>query len=236
MTTLKMSPQDVLDSMRSEIGADAFAAQYQQQPIPPGGVLVKRDWIKRYERLPIGAAGAYIIQSWDSALGSGENNSFSVCITLLVHDNIPYLADVVRTRLDYRDLKAKAIDLAKRDKPRQIVVEDAGFGRALVDDLKAAGFAAMAMRPEGNKVTRLLAQLGKIESLLRLPMEAPWLADFEAEIFAFPNTAHDDQVDALSQALAQPTHETYLWSDKATENLNNALAAIAFQNFIRTYG
>jgi hypothetical protein len=30
-----------------------------------------------------------------------------------------------------------------------------------------------------------------------LPIEAPWLADFENELLALPNGRHDDQVDAL---------------------------------------
>jgi len=36
-----------------------------------------------------------------------------------------------------------------------------------------------------------------------LPREAPWLADFERELFDFPNGAHDDMVDAFTQGLAQ---------------------------------
>jgi hypothetical protein len=34
-----------------------------------------------------------------------------------------------------------------------------------------------------------------------LPRRAPWLADFEAELFAFPGARHDDQCDSVSQAL-----------------------------------
>jgi phage terminase large subunit-like protein len=30
---------------------------------------------------------------------------------------------------------------------------------------------------------------------------APWLADLEAELFAFPGGKHDDQCDSISQAL-----------------------------------
>jgi predicted phage terminase large subunit-like protein len=33
------------------------------------------------------------------------------------------------------------------------------------------------------------------------PEEAPWLADLEAELFAFPGSRHDDQCDSISQAL-----------------------------------
>jgi hypothetical protein len=34
-----------------------------------------------------------------------------------------------------------------------------------------------------------------------LPNEAPWLAEFEAELLAFPSGRYDDQVDALLQLL-----------------------------------
>jgi len=38
--------------------------------------------------------------------------------------------------------------------------------------------------------------------LVHLPENAPWLADFEAELFAFPGSRYDDQIDSVSQALA----------------------------------
>jgi phage terminase large subunit-like protein len=36
-----------------------------------------------------------------------------------------------------------------------------------------------------------------------LPERAPWLADLEAELFAFPGGRHDDQCDSVSQALSE---------------------------------
>src|SRR6516164_6685950 len=41
----------------------------------------------------------------------------------------------------------------------------------------------------------------KVQTGGHLPTDAPWLADLLSEVCGFPNTAHDDQVDALSQAL-----------------------------------
>ena len=35
-----------------------------------------------------------------------------------------------------------------------------------------------------------------------LPKRAPWLADFEQELFAFPGVKFDDQCDSVSQALS----------------------------------
>jgi hypothetical protein len=40
-------PLSVLEDLRAQLGSDAFSAQYQQMPVPPGGAMIKRDWIKR---------------------------------------------------------------------------------------------------------------------------------------------------------------------------------------------
>ena len=49
------------------------------------------------------------------------------------------------------------------------------------------------------------AESAKFEAgLVYFPERAPWLVDLEAELFSFPGSRHDDQVDSISQALAQP--------------------------------
>ena len=48
----------------------------------------------------------------------------------------------------------------------------------------------------------MAAQTSRIEAgELILPENAPWLAEFERELLAFPGGRHDDQVDALAQLL-----------------------------------
>jgi hypothetical protein len=50
-------------------------------------------------------------------------------------------------------------------------------------------------------------QSAKIEAgAVHLPRQAPWLDDLKAELLAFPHGPHDDQVDAIAQALA--------WADR----------------------
>ena len=60
------------------------------------------------------------------------------------------------------------------------------------------------MNPEGGKVARAAAASPLIEAgnvYLPHPQIAPWVMDFIEECAAFPNGAHDDQVDAMTQAL-----------------------------------
>jgi predicted phage terminase large subunit-like protein len=225
----KRESKEDWDAVQSQVGSDIWAAQFQQRPIPPEGAMIKRDLVRTYEQLPIRNASSFVCQSWDTAVRSGGKHDYSVCLTLLVHDDNYYIIDVFRDRIDYLPLRERAKSLAQKYKPNRILIEESGNGPALVADLKDAGLAAVAIRPEGNKLTRLSVQLAKLEGgRLFRPREAPWLADFEAEIFAFPNAPHDDQVDALSQALAHAGGRSSLFNDKALENYGRLIGALSF--------
>jgi predicted phage terminase large subunit-like protein len=196
-------PLSVLEKMKGELGSDAFSAQYQQMPVPPGGAMIKRHWIKRYVELPP-RERSLILQSWDTASKGGPENDFSVCTTwFITRDRRWYLIDVWRKRVDYPELKAAVRMLAARHAANRVIVEDAGAGISLVQELLGEVDGILAVKPDRDKITRMSVVSSKFESgLVFLPERAPWLADFEAELFAFPGSRHDDQCDSVSQALS----------------------------------
>jgi predicted phage terminase large subunit-like protein len=196
-------PLETLDAIKLQIGGDAFSAQYQQTPVPPGGAMVKRDWIQRYSELPPRYEWHYVLQSWDTASKGGPDNDWSVGTTWIVtRDKRWYLTDVVRFRADYPRLKAEVIRAARQWKPRKILVEDKGTGTSLVQELKRQISGIIAVEPERDKIARMSVASAKIEAgQVFFPERARWLPDLEAELFAFPGSRHDDQCDSISQAL-----------------------------------
>src|SRR5262245_32875660 len=68
-------------------------------------------------------------------------------------------------------------------------------------------------RPKADKEVRMSQHEGRFEAgNVLLPKEAPWLADFESELLAFPSGRYDDQVDALLLFLdwfARDTRPTF---------------------------
>jgi predicted phage terminase large subunit-like protein len=115
-----------------------------------------------------------------------------------------YLIDVWRRRVDYPALKAAAATLAKQQKARRVLVEDTGAGTSLVQELKGKISGIIAVGPDRDKVSRMAVVSAKFEAgQVFLPERAPWLADFEAELFAFRSSRHDDQCDSVSQALTE---------------------------------
>jgi predicted phage terminase large subunit-like protein len=139
---------------------------------------------------------------------------------------------VLRGRFDYPTLKAQAISHARLHKPANILIEDAEVGTALVKELQNAGLSVIPVKPEHNKKIRMSIQSGKFANgRVFFPNQAPWLADLEAEIFAFPNARHDDQVDSISQALAHEMSE-FPWDDRSLKGLSNFVSAFAMQRYL----
>jgi predicted phage terminase large subunit-like protein len=178
------------------------------------GKIFLREWWRYFDGVPQDTArpheyaaqklGVYtIVQSWDFAARAKETNDRSVCTTWGCTTRGWLLLDVWAGRLTFPDLKRQAEALAEKWQCYEVLVEDASSGIGIVDELKRETLLAVKpIRPVGGKYERALAVTALVEQgLVLLPRVAPWLSDFLDEVCAFPEGAHDDIVDSLSQAL-----------------------------------
>jgi predicted phage terminase large subunit-like protein len=209
-------PLEVLNAIKQQIGSGAFSAQYQQMPVPPGGAMIKRDWIKRYDELPPPSERLLVVQSWDTASKGGPENDWSVCTTWFVcRGNRFYLVDVWRDRVDYPSLKFQVNLQAMAWRARRVLVEEAGAGIGLVQELVSRISGIIPVKADKDKISRMAVASAKIEAgQVFLPKQAWWLADLESELFAFPYVRHNDQCDSISQALNDEGLASSLWMTK----------------------
>ena len=192
-----------LKQLRKDLGSANFEAQYQQQPAPPEGNLVKLRWFRRYDEPPRDDEFEAVVQSWDTAMVPGEGNDYSVCTSWGILGERLYLIDVFREQSNYPDLRRAVLSLQDEFRAKMVIVEWAGSGVSLYYDLRNSGKRWLEyLSPAGDKASRLAHQSAKIEAgMVYLPKKAPWLSGFESEIAAFPNGKYDDQVDSLTQFL-----------------------------------
>jgi predicted phage terminase large subunit-like protein len=201
----ELEPLESLEKLRFEIGSDVFAAQYQQAPVPPGGCMIRREWLRYYDKLPERTYRTRIIQSWDTAAKDGAQNDWSVCTTWMQVDNCYYLMDLTRGRYEYPRLRDVAIAQAQKHRPHCILIEDASTGTALAQELKKSylGGSVRLVPIERDKIGRLYVHQAKFEDgRVLFPKNASFLPALEAELLTFPQGKTDDQVDSLSQALS----------------------------------
>ncbi len=201
---------------KQQMGEYSFAGQYQQNPAPIEGGIIKKKWIKFYNRgelfkaIQNGSVKIYqISQSWDTASKIEQNNDYSVCLTVLRDTkNKIYVLDCFRKKLEFPDLVKNVKRLHDEAKIRykhaiNVIIEDKNSGTQLIQTLRDMNLYPQKVSPEYDKQTRLMSVSYLIENgNCRFPDDNPdWWFDFEQELLRFPNAKHDDQCDALSQVL-----------------------------------
>jgi len=202
--------QATLDKLRRGLGSNAFAAQYQQRPVPLDGAIFKQNTFRLYQSLPDGQP-MRTVQSWDTAQSGSPIADYSVCTTWKVYGQNYYLVDLLCKRLTYPDLKRAVIDQATKHQPQTILIEDIGAGQSLNQDLlrERRPYCAhpVAIKPKVDKLTRASQHSATFEAgQVHFPANAPWLDDLMLELMQFPGGHHDDQVDSITQFLNWQIH------------------------------
>jgi len=172
-----------------------FSAQYQQNPQPLSGFIVKREWLKFYSPAEKPERFDQILQSWDTANKDTELSNFSVCTTWGIKDQRLFLLDVHRRRMDFPTLKRAVIDLATVHRADIVLVEDKASGISLIAELRSQNFSIVQEAPsiDGDKVMRLRGQTAKIANgFVLFPKDAHWLDTYLLELVTFPNSKNDD--------------------------------------------
>jgi len=198
-----------LDKLRTELPLSKWQAQYQQDPTSEEGALVKREWWKVWEgdRAP---PCEFIIQSWDTAFTKNERSDFSACTTWGVfylnedpNDPNIILLDALKERLEFPELKQRAMEMYQEWQPDSFIVEAKASGAPLVFELRRMGIPVQEFTPtRGNdKISRLNAVTDLFASGKVWAPRKRWAEEVVEEIAAFPNSDHDDLVDSSTQAL-----------------------------------
>ena len=148
-------PLALLDQLKKQLGSSVFAAQYLQAPVPPGGNMLKPKWLLSCDHPPTPQAGDEIVQSWDTAMKSGDANDFSVCLTFGVRNkNEYYLIDIFRDRLEFPELAKLVNAHGQRFQATAILIEDKVSGTSLIQTAKRNGLQGVIGEKPGRTKSR----------------------------------------------------------------------------------
>jgi predicted phage terminase large subunit-like protein len=200
---------DELTKLREELPLPKWQAQYQQNPTSEEGAIVKREWWKVWEGENPPPC-EFVIQSWDTAFTKNERSDYSACTTWGVfhlnedpeNTNI-ILLDALKERLEFPELKQRAMDMYREWEPDACIVEAKASGAPLIFELRKMGIPVQEFTPtRGNdKITRVNSVSDLFASGKVWAPRKRWAEEVVEEMAAFPNSDHDDLVDSATQAL-----------------------------------
>jgi predicted phage terminase large subunit-like protein len=202
---------DELEALRNELPNAKWQAQYQQNPTSDTSAIIKREWWNIWdEETP--PPCDYTLMSWDTAFEKTNRADYSACTLWGVFEypddtGTPQsnliLLNAFRDRMEFPELKKRAIEEWKEWSPDSVIIEKKASGAPLIYELRAMGIPVQEYTPvRGNdKISRLNAVSDLFASGRVWAPGTRWADEVIDEVASFPSGEHDDYVDAVSLAL-----------------------------------
>src|SRR5262245_24388027 len=155
---------EIFDDLCRQLGSHVFAAQYQQNPTPPDGNMIKRDWLGRYSGSPDRSNFRRVVLSCDPAGKSGVRNDYTaICVAGIGKDTTCSLLQVTRGHWTIRQMLEVILALATHWKPDVSVIEDTSTGMGLIQLLQEHRVKVVGRRPKDDKETRFARHQARFE-------------------------------------------------------------------------
>jgi predicted phage terminase large subunit-like protein len=197
-----------LESVKASLSVQKWNAQWMQNPTAEEGSIIKREWWRIWDK-PYIPALEHVIQSYDTAFLKKETADFSAITTWgvfrLNEDSEPnlILLDAVKERLEFPELKRKALEQYTYWNPETVIIEAKASGLPLTYELRKMGIPVVNFTPsKGNdKHARVNAVAPLFESGQIWAPDQKFAEEVVEECAAFPYGDNDDLVDSMTQAV-----------------------------------
>ena len=203
-----------IEAARQQLPSLVFRQEYGAEFVQLAGALFRREWFEIIEAEP----EAQYVRSWDLAASTKTTADYTVGVKVgLTTEGSLVIADMVRGRWEWPTALRMISDTAKADGIEVTQgVEDVGVQKGMYQMLmREPQLVGLAFRPitvHKDKLTRAMPWLARAEQGKLKMVRGEWNAAAMDEICAFPESRHDDIVDAVSGAvqLLEPAEEDAL--------------------------
>jgi predicted phage terminase large subunit-like protein len=208
----RFSREDLL-RIKRQLGSYSFSALYQQHPTPPEGGLFKRKWFSRIVDRP--PEGLKWVRAYDLAISTSTSADYTASFRCALDKQTGelYIADGFRRRIEFPEQRKFIVDRILNEPDTEHGIELALHGQAFIHDLRREhrlfGRAFRGIKVTHDKFTRALSWANLAEEGKVILVRGPWIDDFLDELTTFPNSAHDDQLDAVSLAVQMLQHRKH---------------------------
>lgn len=202
-------PRAALEERRDKMGPYGWTSLYQQDPKPSEGGILKAKWFETRTIPELVREVRY----WDLAMSEKTSADFTVGVRIgLGEDGHHYITDVARAQKELADLPQFMIDVMLKDGPAvHQGFENKGYMTRAVQtvakDTRLAKVVIKGYDVDTDKMTRVLPFAARAALSLIHLADKTWVKAYIDEMKAFPNGAHDDQVDASSGAWGMINEE-----------------------------
>lgn len=223
---------DELAQAKRALGSYGYAGQYQQQPAPAEGGMLKRHWWRfwypagttppapvvvrladgsLYEcpqrELPEHEQLDQELQSWDMAFKETKTSDYVAGQVWGNQAANCFMLDYLMERMDIvKSIEAVEAMSGRWPRATAKLIEDKANGPAVISILQNKLAGLIGVEPQGGKVARVnaispLVEAGNVYLPHPRTVQGQYTEGFIDRCAAFPRVKHDDDIDAMTQAL-----------------------------------
>lgn len=195
----------VLNEAKIDLGSYGYAGQYDQDPSPQGGGLIKKDWFDI-----IDWRQEYASLEWnfvaDTAYTAKEENDPSGYLSFAKFNNDFIIRFAQTERLEFPEL-CKALPsfayLHGYTNRSVVEIEPKASGKSLVQTLRRETNLNVkeGVPPSTDKVSRVKDTSPVMESRRVKLIRGHWNQEFLDQLSMFPNAKHDEYVDCVTMMI-----------------------------------
>lgn len=211
---------------------DVYSQEYLNYPLD-----MNTTFFKKGDFIPTGSedqkARLLYYVTADLAISEQERADYSVFMVAGVDENkVIHVKNVIRERLDGREIVDTILALQRLYSPEAIGIEDMQVSKSIgpflrEEMVKQNTFINLYPLKHGgkDKLTRTRSIQARMRAHgVKFDKDADWYSDFEEELMRFPRAKHDDQVDTfaylglmLDKLIEAPTQKEQDEEDYLTE-------------------
>jgi predicted phage terminase large subunit-like protein len=205
-------PLSFLMALKASLPAYEWSSQYEGMPRTASSGQADMSKLKFIDKdlLP---DGLMLTRGWDLAVTEKQSADFTAGALCGWDGDQFYIVDIFKRQWTWAKVRSQMIEQALRDRETmnvlRIAVEGVGGFEAIYQDVKSSLLGSVAVHkrnpPRGGKLLRAQPWLNLIEAGRVTIVRGLWTKEFVEELGQFPESSHDDQVDAVSIAFEELT-------------------------------
>lgn len=209
----KRMPLYWLKEQEKELGPYAYASQYQQQPVPRGGGIIKSDWWQLWKE-KFYPNFHYVLGSFDGAYTTKDENDFSAYTVWGVYEDPNGVFKVMlvyawKVKLELHEIVKKIAETNRKYNVDQVIVENKATGHSVVQELRRLfqnekwGFYLFDPTRDGggDKEARLYSCVPTFTNDVIYAPGTKWAQMVIDEVAIAPKGKWKDLSDTVSQAI-----------------------------------
>lgn len=197
--------EPTLQRLRTRLGPQHYAAQYNQNPTRHSGSLFTRDMFQRYDTVPECTIRVITV---DATFKKTKTSDFVSIDVWGAREGNFYLLDNTTERLDVLGTQDEIRRLTEQWQPIAVHVEDKANGPAIIDILNDDAQFRVSVLPWSPGRSDKIERAESVKPLYQrgvvwFPSDslAPWMEARIKQHTDFPLGQHDDMVDSGTMAL-----------------------------------